>query len=599
VGVFGRLRREYSELSGIVRTLRRVDRIKPDSPWTAADMIERWARETPDAAAIFFENRSYSFRQYDQAGNQYARWAQAQGIARGETVALLMENRPEFLFAWLGIVKIGAVAALINSNLRGEPLAHSLRISDAKHLILGAELAPSYASAKALVGRPMTVWATGASVEGTVDLDVELSCLSPEPVDPALRDGMTAANKCFYIYTSGTTGLPKAANISHLRFFVLANGFSAITRATRRDRMYVALPLYHSSGGICAIGCTLTVGGAIILTRKFSASRFWDECEAHGATLFEYIGELCRYLLNAPTHPLEKQHKLRLIIGNGLRPEIWARFQERFAIPHIVEFYGSTEGNVQIVNFDGMPGSVGRVPRYLERLFGVKLVKFDIEAQEVVRNTKGFCIECAPGEVGELLGRIATDPEAARGRFEGYADASETETKILRDVLVKGDAWFRTSDLLKKDEAGYYYFVDRAGDTFRWKGENVSTNEVAQVLAAFPGVKEANVYGVRVPGADGRAGMAALVVEETIDLNGLHKHLERELPAYARPLFLRVQSEISATSTFKQRKLELVDEGFDPRRVKEPLFFDHPKLHGYVPLTEQILRDIEAGEVRL
>lgn len=599
MGLFARLGREYSELSGIVRTLRRVDRIKPDSPWTAADMIERWARETPDATAILFENRSYTFRQYDQAGNQYARWALAQGITRGQTVALLMENRPEFLFAWLGIIKIGAVAALINSNIRGEPLAHSLRISDAKHLILGIELAQSYASAKNTIGRPMTVWTTGGVLEGTMDLDVELSCLSPEPIDPALREGMRAADKCFYIYTSGTTGLPKAANISHLRFFILANGFAAITRATRRDRMFVALPLYHSSGGICAIGCTLAVGGSIVLTRRFSASRFWEDCHGSGATLFEYIGELCRYLLNAPTHPLERQHKLRLIIGNGLRPEIWARFKERFDIPRIVEFYGSTEGNVQIVNFDGVPGSVGRVPPYLERLFGVKLVRFDVESQQVLRDPKGFCIECAPGEVGEALGRIADDPRGARGRFEGYANASETETKILRDVFEKGDAWFQTGDLMKKDRDGYYYFIDRAGDTFRWKGENVSTSEVAQVLAVFQGVKEANVYGVHVPGADGRAGMAALAVEATIDLNGLHKHLERELPAYARPLFLRLQPEITATSTFKQRKMELIEEGFDPRRVKEPLYFDHPKLHGYVPLTEQIYRDIEGGEVRL
>lgn len=599
MGFIDSIRREYLQVSNILRTIRKIGKVKADSAITAADIFEHWAREKPDNVAIYFENRQYTYRQYDQAANQFARWAQAQGIKRGEPVALLMENRPEYLFAWLGIVKIGAIAALINTNLRGQPLAHSLSVSGAKHVVLGAELAQSLSTALDYLPEKPRIWTTGGVVQGTHDLDIELSCLSPEPMDPAVREGMTASDKCFYIYTSGTTGMPKAANISHLRFYTMANAFAAVANARESDRMYNVLPLYHSAGGICAIGATLTVGGSVILRRKFSASTFWEDCHRYEATLFQYIGELCRYLLNAPVHPLERQHKIRRAIGNGLRPEIWTKFRDRFAIPEIVEFYGATEGNVSLVNLDGTPGAIGRIPRYLEGIFKVKIVRFDVENEKPIRGADGFCIEAKPDEPGEAIGFIPPDSPKALGRFEGYTNKADSEKKILRDVFEKDDAWFRTGDLLKKDKNGYFYFVDRIGDTFRWKGENVATSEVAQVLSSFPHVKEANVYGVHVPGADGRAGMASLVVEEAVDLNALHHHIERELPAYARPVFLRLQQEIEATGTFKHRKVDLVKEGFDPNTVTDPLFFDHPKLRGYVPLNVRTFQEIVGGELRL
>ncbi len=577
------------------RLLSRVGKLKPHSPKTLADIIEHWARVRPDNVAIWFEDTRYTYREYDGHANRYARWAQSIGLKRGDSVALLMENRPEYLFAWTGLVKIGVTVALINTNLKEKALAHSLSISGAKHLVLGAELAENFAtSTKDLAERPQ-VWTTGGAVQGTENLDERLNGQSADPLPKDVRAGMTAGDKCFFIYTSGTTGLPKAANMSHLRIQSMMHSFSVAMSSTERDRMYVVLPLYHSAGGVCAIGSTLTVGGSVIIRRKFSATQFWDDCAKYGATQFEYIGELCRYLLNTPPHPLERKHQLRVVMGNGLRPEIWPAFKVRFRIPQIVEFYGATEGNVALVNFDGKIGSIGRIPNYLRNTLKTRLVRFDIEREQPIRGPDSFCIECGPGEVGEAIGKIDED----RGRFEGYSKGTDTEKKILRDVFEKGDAWFRTGDLLKRDAQGYFYFIDRIGDTFRWKGENVATSEVAEAISVFPGVKEANIYGVLVPGADGRAGMAALVTAAPLDLAKFKAHLEKNLAAYARPIFLRMQPEIEVTSTFKHRKVELVKDGYDPRTVNDPHFFLDPVDSQYIPLTPELFDRIRAGEIRL
>jgi fatty-acyl-CoA synthase len=347
------------------------------------------------------------------------------------------------------------------------------------------------------------------------------------------------------------------------------------------------------------VGVSLAVGATVVLRRKFSASRFFNDCREERVTLFQYIGELCRYLLNSPPHPDERDHQIRLCMGNGLRPDIWKDFQERFRIPDILEFYGATEGNVALFNADGKVGAIGRVPPLLERLSTVKLVRFDLEREMPVRGSDGFCIECSPGEVGEAIGRIPKSSDSVLGRFEGYTDKRATEKKILSGVFESGDAWFRTGDLLRRDKQGYFYFVDRAGDTFRWKGENVSTSEVATVLGGHPGVREANVYGVEVPGADGRAGMASLVVDSDFELQSLHGRLEGELASYARPLFIRLQQQMEITGTFKHRKLDLVAEGFDPGRVGDRLYFADPESKTFIPLDLPTHRRIVDGEVRI
>ncbi len=390
----------------------RTRKLKPGGSFTAADLVEQWAARTPEAEAICFEGRTVSYAEYDAWGNRYANWAHRQGIQRGDVVALLMENRPEHLFCWLGLAKLGATGALINSNLSGSSLAHCLRVSKARHLILGAELQAAWLGARELLDEKPQVWLC-ADGEQTVDeepglasgfggLDRAVANESSEAVRD-LRDGLMSRDKLFYIYTSGTTGDPKAANISHHRFLEIAHAFAAMSRATAQDRMYIVLPLYHSAGGLCAVGICLAVGATIVLRRRFSASHFFSDCREQRVTLFQYIGELCRYLLNSPPHPDERKHQIRLCLGNGLRPDIWEAFQERFGIPDIVEFYGATEGNVALFNADGKVGAIGRIPPLLARLSNVRLVRFDVDNETASRGPDGFCIECRHQEVGEAI----------------------------------------------------------------------------------------------------------------------------------------------------------------------------------------------------
>jgi fatty-acyl-CoA synthase len=340
----------------------------------------------------------------------------------------------------------------------------------------------------------------------------------------------------------------------------------------------------------------LTAGGAIIIRRKFSAHEFWDDCFRYRATFFQYIGELCRYLLNAPPGPHERDHSIRAITGNGLRPEIWPIFQKRFAIPKIIEFYGATEGNVSMLNYDGTVGAVGRIPRYMRKMMTTRIARFDVEHEMPIRGADGLCQECAPNEVGEAIGQIVNEPGKT---FDGYTKPSDTEKKILRDVFEKGDAWFRTGDLMRQDEHGYFYFVDRIGDTYRWKGENVATSEVSEALGVVPGIKEANVYGVGVPGMDGRAGMAALVAGPEFDASTLAGKLANNLPVYARPVFLRLMPEIEITGTFKQRKVDLVKDGFDPAKIAEPIYWLDTASSRYERLDSARYTDIVSGRMKL
>lgn len=590
----GALRREYVHLSAILRTLWLLRPVKPQSTRTIVDIVETQARRRPSNIAIYYLDEALSYAQLDARANRYANWARSQGIKSGDAVALLMENRPDYICAWLGMFKIGAQVALINTNLQGAALAHSISISTARWLILGAELAQNLLGAS--FENACAIWAQGDAVEGAQDLSTALSRASPVSPGKSARAGVTCKDRAFYIFTSGTTGLPKAANFSHMRMLFMMSGFVGALRPRSSDRIYDPLPLYHSTGGVCAVGLAFFSGGALILKRKFSVQEFWRDIHRYQATIFEYIGELCRYLLNAPPSALERGHKIRVVTGNGLRPEIWREFQSRFAIPRIVEFYGATEGNVSMLNYDGTVGAVGRVPDYLEWLLPSRVVRFDVETEVPVRASDGLCIECEPNEVGEAVGGIS---RRAGREFEGYTSVVDSEKKLLRDVLRKGDVWFRTGDLMRRDEHGYFYFVDRIGDTFRWKGENVSTGEVSDALLAVAGVREANVYGVKVPASEGRAGMAAIVVDGDFDLDGLVGQLKSRLPSYARPVFLRLAPQIDITGTYKQRKIDLVREGFDPATILDPLYVFDAQTGRYERLTITRFEEIASGKIRL
>ncbi|HEX2485345.1 MAG TPA: AMP-binding protein, partial [Myxococcota bacterium] len=434
---------------------------------------------------------------------------------------------------------------------------------------------------------------------GAEDLDAALADRSPADPDRSLRSALCAGDDLFYIYTSGTTGLPKAARFSHMRFYVTGATGAFAVGLKRTDVHYCALPLYHSAGGVMQAGAALLTGATLALRRRFSASAFWDDVREFDATHFQYIGEFCRYLLNQPPRRNDKDHRIRAIIGNGLRADVWAPFQERFAIPRIVEFYGATEGNAPIMNFENKVGSVGRYP--FKAISNARLVRYDVEADAPVRDARGLCVECKPGEVGELLGRMPERADDARGRFEGYTSKEATDRKVMRDVFKPGDAWFRSGDLLRQDAQGFFYFVDRIGDTYRWKGENVSTQEVAEALAAYPGLAMVNVYGARVEGHDGRAGMAALQLApgESFEGERFFAHVDGALPRYAAPLFVRLLADVEMTGTFKLRKVTLQEEGFDPARVSDPLYFRDDAARAYVPLTRALAAAIASGEQRV
>jgi fatty-acyl-CoA synthase len=587
-----------SALRDWVRALEATAPITRNPECLLLDAIEAAAAARGDAPALLSARERLSYRQLAGRANRYARWALGENLAKSETVGLLMPNRPEYMAIWLGITAVGGVVALLNTNLRGPALAHCVDIVAPKHLIVAAELFEQYQSAAPHLFTRAKIWAhegDGVSIEfPRIDRDIER--YSPDRLAASERRGVTIADRALAIYTSGTTGLPKAANTSHNRLLQWSFWFAGLINTGPDDRMYNCLPMYHSVGGVVATGATLVNGGSVVLRDKFSVQNFWNDICEWDCTLFQYIGELCRYLVNSPEHPRERDHRLRLCCGNGLRPDVWEQFQTRFRIPRVLEYYAATEGNFSLYNVEGKVGAIGRLPSFLTHRFPLALVQFDHVAGEPMRDANGFCIRCATDEPGEAIARIG---DGASGAFEGYTTEKESQRKILRDVFEKGDTWYRTGDLMRKDSAGYFYFVDRIGDTFRWKGENVATTEVAAAIMTFPGISEATVYGVAVPGTEGAAGMAAIVADGPLDFARLHKYLASQLPAYARPLFLRLRDKIDATATFKHAKHELQRQGYDPAATPDPIYLADPDGRSFVRLDAALHARIAAGSIRL
>ena len=589
-----RIKNEYTYISTFGRIFMALRSIEAKPDQIVPLQISEFAKKTPNAIAIYYEDEKISYKELIERSNKYANWFLNNNLSRGDVVALMMENRPEFLACWIGITKVGGTVALINTNLSGQPLDYSLGISQASNLILGSELLENFSSTSDETKNNFSTWVQGNYEESNYfeNLDKSLDSFSSE--EPEINYKVTNDDNGLYIYTSGTTGNPKAANISHKRLRLMMLGFKGAIQPNKNDRVYNVLPLYHSAGGVIAVGLALTAGASLVLKRKFSVNEFWDDVHKYQVTIFQYIGELCRYLLNAPYHKYEKDHKLRMVTGNGLRPDIWDDFKDRFNIKNILEFYGATEGNVSLMNYDGKSGAIGRIPKYMEKILNVHIIKFDIEKEEPLRDKDGFCIPCGINEVGEAIGEIVMP-----GSFEGYVDKDATKKKILVDVFTKGDQYFRTGDLLSKDELGYIYFADRIGDTFRWKGENVATSEVAEAFAGFDGILETNVYGVTIPGSDGKAGMAALSTDRDLNLENLYQSLSSSLPTYAQPLILRIKKEIEITGTFKHRKVELVKEGYNPEEIKEPMYFCDHKSQTYLPLDQELYKKIHNKELKL
>uniref|UniRef100_W5KGK8 Very long-chain fatty acid transport protein n=1 Tax=Astyanax mexicanus TaxID=7994 RepID=W5KGK8_ASTMX len=505
-----------------------------------------------DKTALIFEGtgEKWSFRELDDYSNRVANLLYQRGFREGDVVALFMENRSQYVGLWLGMAKIGVEAALINFNLRLEALVHCVNISGSKAVIFGSDNPP--------------------------------------------QRGFT--DRLFYIYTSGTTGMPKAAIVVHSRYYRMAALVYYGFGMRSEDVLYDCLPLYHSAGNIVGVGQCLIHGMTVVIKKKFSASKFWDDCIKYNCTIVQYIGEICRYLLNQPVRHTEQQHRVRMALGNGLRQSIWEEFMQRFNVPQIAEFYGATECNCSLGNFNNKTGACGFNSRILPYVYPIRLVRVDEETMELIRGPDGVCIPCGPGEPGQLVGRIKQNDPLRR--FDGYVNETATNKKIAHSVFKKETV--PTCDVLVMDECGYMYFRDRTGDTFRWKGENVSTTEVEGTLSRLLDMKDVVVYGVEVPGVEGKAGMAAVAdPENSTDLEKFSRDLEKALPVYARPVFLRFLPEVNKTGTFKFQKTEMRREGFDPSLVSDRLYFLDCSKGSYVPLDAELHRSIVSGKQKL
>ena len=554
---------------------------------TLLDVVIRNAREAPHDLAFQMDDQRLTWLELEKTTSRTAHVLTAAGVHPGDTVALIAENSPFYVAALLGVTRVGATAALINSNLRGRPLAHAVDVSNASIVLVSHGCEPELRAVEELC-RPLDRVLT-------FDDDPYGGLLANAPMSPFPPAGIGTDADFVYIYTSGTTGLPKPCRVSHRRAVLAAAGFGPLMfRYRPGDKLYCVLPLYHTSGLLLGAASSIVSRIPTALRRSFSASAFWDDVHRYEATAFLYIGELCRYLINTPPHPRESPNTLRVAAGNGLRPDVWPTFKSRFGIRDIREFYGATESPGFIANLTGREGSVGRVP--LGSLGGwYRLVRYDVDADEHVRDANGFCVPCDPNEPGELLIRIAKAPGGGL-EFRGYTEKTATEKKILRDVFKKGDQYFRSGDLLRRDGEGFYYFVDRIGDTFRWKGENVSTAEVADVIGRSSTIAEATVTGVHVPNMEGQAGLAAVVPVHRFDPQHFWRVVS-ELPTYAQPCFVRVMDDLAKTGTFKIQKAKLRKDGVDPSSVGDPLYVRTE--NGYEELTPDRWSKVREGQLKL
>jgi citronellyl-CoA synthetase len=591
-----------AEVSTLLNVAKEVKPRPTSTPDCFAARAEKTAARYPDRTAVIFEGRRCTWRELNTEANRYAAALRALGLVRGDAVSVVMENRIEFLSTLIALNKLGIVAALINTNLTGKPLIHCMKITNSRMCIFGEERMDAIEQVRAnpeLQGIERWLFVADAGREAcpgwATNLGEEAADESgANPPDTALNK---LADTALYIYTSGTTGLPKASVISNRRFLLAAAlSYKGGLRCRETDCIYLCLPLYHGTGLFLGVGASFSTGASMFIRRKFSGSNFLPEVREHGATCFIYIGELCRYLLNVPPRPDDHETPLMTMMGNGLRPDVWHQFKGRFGIKRIAEFYGSSEGNVAFVNMLNKDCTVGMTS------IPVALVKYNVDTDEIARDSQGRLVKAAPGEPGLLLGKITEHTV-----FEGYTNPADTEKKILRDAFEPGDAWFNTGDLMRTVDVGFslgqahYQFVDRVGDTFRWKSENVSTNEVGEIINGHPQVDFCNVYGVEIPGANGRAGMAALVLHADIkelDLDSFSDYVNEHLPAYARPVFLRIQRELDTTGTFKLVKGELRKQGYDLDQVSDPLYVLKPRSDRYEPLDAQfvaLLREGKAG----
>ncbi|XP_037121719.1 long-chain fatty acid transport protein 6 isoform X1 [Syngnathus acus] len=551
----------------------------------------------PNKPFILFKNQRLTYQDVDRRSNQFANAFRESSLKQGSIVALLMYNHPDFVCVWLGLSKLGCEVAFLNTNIKAKSLLRCIESCGAKTLVVGRgldhlvepvlpDLQKDNISVCVMHHSPIS--------EGLISLLNKVENMSTG--NKSGPPNVNIMSNFLFIFTSGTTGFPKAARVGHLKA-IMSMAFFQMCGATSDDIVYITLPLYHMSASLLGIGGCIQLGATCVLRKKFSATQFWKDCVKYNVTVVQYIGELCRYLVNHAVVPEENSHSVWLAAGSGLRSDVWKEFAERFHTLKVREGYGLTEASIGFLNYTDEIGPIGRASYFNKLTVPFELLRYDTQTYEPFRTVSGRCVRAHIGEVGILVA-----PVTAMNQFLGYAgNKVQSEKKLIKDVFVTGDLYFNTGDLLLQDHRGFLYFRDRIGDTFRWKGENVSTMEVSEVLCLLDFIQEANVYGVTVPGYEGRAGMAAIVLKHEHKLHGpkLYYHLVETLPAYAWPWFLRIQPSLDVTETFKQQKVKLVQEGFNPKITKDRMYFLDITQKDYLLLNVSLYEDIVDGKIKL
>ncbi|KAJ2961276.1 hypothetical protein NQZ79_g3466 [Umbelopsis isabellina] len=586
---------------------------KNENHFSSYSVLEEVIHANREKEAFVFCDRSsgelvlrrWTYAQMEDEIAKLADYYLSLGIQARDVVAIYLPNTPQLFFSFWALAKINAVAALINSNQTSLPLTHSIKISKAKLIIAHGTNYQAVSDIEGDLVNPNIVllgYAEPVPEKCQYRID-DMATFRRTGKSDEMRKTMKvdAGDSLCYIYTSGTTGLPKAVAIPHRTAMLPMYSQRKSGHVFPHDRWYCCLPLYHSSGLLIAMCGSLAVGATFVLSPKFSATNCMEEIAKTESTGFSYIGEIARYLCTSPPSPYDKAHNLRFAFGNGLSKSIWNKFRERFNIPIIIEFYGSTEGNTFMRSINTGPDGVGyfahRGP--LLRLLAptVKIVKQDPETLEPYRDPKtGFCIECDYDEAGEVLGEHIP----IIGQSREYVDNKSANQKVtMRDVFKKGDTWHRQGDLLRLTKDGWYEFVDRVGDTFRWRGENVSTMEVSAVMSHHPDVNDVTVYGITLPKYEGQVGMATVVSPAP---NGVVKDLRKflvskGLPMYAHPRFVRFTDVIPTTQTHKHQKAQLKKESIDVYNT-EPIFV-LTETGEYVQMNEKEYKEVQGGLAKL
>ena len=576
----------YEDLSYYILGLPRFLFVwKDNKKLSLLNFFDNNVKKRPNDIAFIFEGDEITWKEADEQTNKYAGFLKSQNINKGDCFAILMDNSPDFLMLLLASFRVGSLAALINTTVSGEGLKHVIGISDVKLITAGASHLEKLSSALGdsdLKNIPIFGMEDNEKIPDQVE---DIKKLSKQfstfiPYQPIMKD--VAA----YIFTSGTTGLPKAALVDHAKLVKGSfAGHFLCFNFNKNDRLYMTLPLYHSTGLILGWAASLRSGCPNVIKSKFSATDFWNDVKKYNVNKFIYVGELCRYLMNLPPSDGDKDNPITQISGNGLRPDIWESFQKRFNISKIVEIYGATEAVGMTINSFGRSGMIGR------KRSDSTIIHCNKDDGSPILNDEGFCTKVSEGETGLYIQKISSS-----AKFQGYLDAQASNKKILQNVFKTGDQYFNTGDLITLHDNNWLSFADRVGDTYRWKSENVSTMEVAAILNNASGVMDCNVYGVQIDSAEGKAGMAAMNVSDEFSFISFIEHVNKNLNTFQKPYFLRLTKEMQTTGTFKHQKEDLKKQGFNPSLIKDKLYF--LQKDNYVEIDQALYNRIHSGDER-